>query len=141
MREVRPLGATLAKEYTKWSSGQRQKVKRILLQRDGNRCFYCRHVMTGDSKRRASIEHLTPRSFGGSNFFDNLALACAECNEARDNKCLVTYCENVQTIYLTLSEAMDYARMVSILTGNRMKVTREKSGRCTLTALDDSDTM
>lgn len=57
-----------------------------LLKRDGFRCHYC--------GRRAPdvelhVDHIIPRSKGGSNSPDNLIAACAECNLGKSNQELV----------------------------------------------------
>lgn len=127
------LNLLLNKEYTRWTSQQRRIVKGLLRKRDGDNCFYCRKDMKTMSSM--TIEHLTPRSHGGGNFLDNLALACAKCNERRGSFNLVDYCSNVTVLELSLAEAMDYARMVATLTGKRMRVTQKKG----LMLLDKSE--
>ncbi|MFG6080439.1 HNH endonuclease [Paracoccus litorisediminis] len=61
-----------------------------LWQEQGGRCLWCagltwrvRKDPKGSPERRATIEHLLPRSQGGSNRDENLRLACAECNSSR----------------------------------------------------------
>lgn len=46
------------------------------------RCEYC-HYSELLSTAPLSIDHLQPQSLGGSDDFDNLALACRRCNERR----------------------------------------------------------
>lgn len=53
-------------------------------QRAKNRCKYC-HYPEILSTAPLSVEHLQPRSLGGGETFENLALACRRCNERRDN--------------------------------------------------------
>jgi 5-methylcytosine-specific restriction endonuclease McrA len=49
-------------------------------ERAGNRCEYC-HLHQEDSPLAAlHIEHIRPRSHGGTDDLDNLALACIDCN-------------------------------------------------------------
>lgn len=38
-----------------------------------------------NTKTSATIEHVTPRSHGGDDSWDNLAMACARCNHSRGN--------------------------------------------------------
>jgi hypothetical protein len=47
-------------------------------------CEYC-HSPEKSSSDIFTIEHLIPRSLGGSDELDNLALACRRCNERRYN--------------------------------------------------------
>jgi hypothetical protein len=51
----------------------------ILLDRDGNRCFYCKR---GLSEGSMTIEHLIPRACGGLHHVSNLVIACRPCNQA-----------------------------------------------------------
>jgi hypothetical protein len=46
-------------------------------------CRWCLCPLTQDS---ATTDHLVPLSRGGSNDWDNLCLACAKCNQQRDNR-------------------------------------------------------
>lgn len=48
------------------------------------RCEYC-HYPELLSSAPLSIDHIQPRSLGGSDEPDNLALACRRCNERRYN--------------------------------------------------------
>ena len=56
---------------------------------DGN-CPYCGQKMwvrgihqRGKAKREATIEHIIPKSEGGSNEISNLTVSCNQCNRAR----------------------------------------------------------
>lgn len=53
-------------------------------QRAKYRCEYC-HYPEILSTAPLSIDHVQPRSLGGTDDFDNLALACRRCNERRYN--------------------------------------------------------
>src|SRR5262252_7659432 len=49
-------------------------------ERAHNACEYC-HLHQDDSPLAAlHVEHIVPRSHGGSDDLDNLALACIDCN-------------------------------------------------------------
>ncbi len=49
------------------------------------RCFYCGRPIFVSSKSEtiASVEHIRPRSRGGTNDLKNLALACVNCNNEK----------------------------------------------------------
>jgi 5-methylcytosine-specific restriction endonuclease McrA len=47
-------------------------------------CEYC-HSSERLSASRFTIDHVIPKSLGGSDALDNLALACRRCNERRYN--------------------------------------------------------
>jgi 5-methylcytosine-specific restriction endonuclease McrA len=58
----------------------RAPVRAALAQRDGPECCWCgRWCRSTDM----TIEHLLPRALGGTDALENLALACAACNNAR----------------------------------------------------------
>lgn len=55
------------------------KVRRKLLARDGDGCWFCGEAMTPFD---TTIEHLIPKSKGGTNSLANYALAHRQCNAA-----------------------------------------------------------
>ena len=50
--------------------------------RDGARCMYC-GVKSWESRRRFTLDHVIPRTHGGSNRPSNLVYACMQCNQAK----------------------------------------------------------
>ena len=66
-----------------------------LRKRDGDHCCYCRVVMDfspGDGRTfrstRATVEHVIPIALGGTHTWDNVTLACWQCN-LRKNRTLL----------------------------------------------------
>lgn len=59
-------------------------VKRAVRERANYLCEYC-HSSERLSASRFTIDHITPKSLGGSDELENLALACRRCNERRYN--------------------------------------------------------
>jgi len=57
------------------------EVRQYLLEKWKRTCAYC-----GKTGISLEIEHLTPRSRGGSDRVSNLTLACHECNQKKGNK-------------------------------------------------------
>ncbi|MDR5898449.1 RNA-guided endonuclease IscB [Halomonas vilamensis] len=55
------------------------EVREYLLEKWGRECAYC-----GASDTPLEIEHIAPRSRGGSNRISNLTLACHDCNTEKD---------------------------------------------------------
>lgn len=54
-----------------------------IFDRDGGRCEYCDRKVSrnrSDWRKVATIDHVTPLSRGGTHTFDNVVLACMECN-------------------------------------------------------------
>jgi len=54
------------------------EVRQYLLEKWGRRCAYCKQT-----NLPLQIEHMTPRSRGGSDRVSNLTLACEPCNTAK----------------------------------------------------------
>jgi len=57
------------------------EVREYLLEKWGRKCVYC-----GKTDVPLQIEHIVPKSRGGSNRVSNLTLACEKCNLAKGNK-------------------------------------------------------
>jgi hypothetical protein len=58
-------------------------TKRLVRQRAADRCEYCQ-LAEIHSALRFHIEHIVAEQHGGKDTLDNLALACPECNFARE---------------------------------------------------------
>ena len=56
-----------------------------LLDRDGDRCFFCKRQLGED----VTVEHLVPKVHGGPDHISNLALAHKACNEAAGHMSLM----------------------------------------------------
>ena len=57
------------------------EVREYLLEKWNRTCVYC-----GKTDVPLEIEHIVPRSKGGSNRVSNLTLACTRCNQKKNNK-------------------------------------------------------
>ncbi len=55
------------------------RLRRLVVNRAGNRCEYCRLSQEGQAAS-FHIDHITPRARGGATEPDNLALACVSCS-------------------------------------------------------------
>ena len=62
------------------------EVREYLLLKWEYRCAYCQQEAT-----RWEVDHIVPRSRGGSNRVSNLALACHPCNQAKGDRTAVEY--------------------------------------------------
>jgi hypothetical protein len=60
------------------------EVKQAIQERAKYVCEYC-HSSERLSANRFTVEHVIPKSLGGSDEINNLALACRRCNERRYN--------------------------------------------------------
>jgi 5-methylcytosine-specific restriction endonuclease McrA len=59
-------------------------TKELVRKRANYLCEYC-HSPERISANRFTVDHLLPKSIGGSDDINNLALACRRCNERRYN--------------------------------------------------------
>lgn len=57
------------------------EVKEYLLAKWGRKCVYC-----NAENIQLEVEHIIPKSKGGSNRVSNLTLACRQCNEAKGSQ-------------------------------------------------------
>lgn len=66
--------------------GISRSLRFVVLNRDGFRCRYC-----GDepSHKKLEVDHIVPRSKGGSDIIENLVTACFDCNRGKSNKEIV----------------------------------------------------
>ena len=55
-------------------------VRRLVRQRARNRCEYCLRREFDAPLIKLQLEHVIPTKHGGTDDFENLAMACAECN-------------------------------------------------------------
>lgn len=54
-------------------------IRNYLLEKHNRKCFYC-----GKTVSDFEVEHMLPKSRGGSNRIDNLTLSCHNCNQKKD---------------------------------------------------------
>ncbi len=61
--------------YVRVPRAERRRLsRRAILARDGFRCQYC------GSSKRLTLDHVVPRSRGGTTSWDNVVTSCAPCN-------------------------------------------------------------
>jgi 5-methylcytosine-specific restriction endonuclease McrA len=66
--------------YVKVPYGRRVPLtRRGVLRRDGHRCGYC-------GKSANTIDHVTPKSRGGQETWDNLVACCFKCNNIKSDR-------------------------------------------------------
>lgn len=70
-------------QRTEYQQGTLQgyEVREYLLEKWGRVCVYC-----GQADVPLEVEHIVPKSRGGSNRVSNLTLACHDCNQAKRNQ-------------------------------------------------------
>lgn len=95
------------KRASKMTTEAKAKARKILGEKFGWKCRYCRKELTPDSKKSdasfwgmdfeyAELDHILPVSRGGGNNIENLALCCCNCNGAKRDK---TENEYLQVLY------------------------------------------
>lgn len=56
-------------------------TRKNIIRRDNNQCAYC-HT----TKPPLTIDHVTPKSRGGADTWENLVTACVRCNNKKGNR-------------------------------------------------------
>ena len=69
------------------------KARRIR-ERDGHRCVYC-----GASYGPMHLDHVVARNRGGSDTADNLVVACASCNSAKQDMTVRSFYAQLRSSY------------------------------------------
>ena len=64
------------------------EVREYLLEKWGRACAYC-----GTQDVPLEVEHIHPKSQGGSNRISNLTLACHQCNQAKNSQPIAVFFE------------------------------------------------
>lgn len=82
-----------------WPNGKREKgekqwhasaaQRREIYDRDGHKCHYC------GSQENLSLDHIIPRSKGGSDKSDNLLTCCKSCNSSKGVKSYEEFVEGL----------------------------------------------
>lgn len=70
-------------EYRRIPHQSRALSRKNILLRDRNSCQYCGEVL---SSTELTLDHVIPRSRGGSSSWENLVACCHECNHKKGNQ-------------------------------------------------------
>jgi len=62
---------------------KRRISRRALFARDGWKCVYC-----GTEGNRLTLDHVVPRSRGGTSVWENVVTSCAPCNHRKGDRLL-----------------------------------------------------
>lgn len=77
-----------------WQDKIKPSIRKIIYERDEFVCQYCGNWLYENYKynnRALTIDHLIPRSGGGTNEIENLVTCCFECNVIKNNKRFSTF--------------------------------------------------
>lgn len=82
---------------------------------DGLRCIFCNcaYVEIEGHQRSRSIEHIVPKSHGGTNGFRNLAGSCVRCNNRRGDTDFVEWGIAVKLLQDHNSPNMSASRLIA----------------------------
>jgi len=69
------------------------EVREYLLEKWGRKCAYC-----GAENVPLEIEHIQPKSKGGSNRVSNLTIACVRCNQKKGNRSIEDFLKRKPTV-------------------------------------------
>ena len=86
-----------------------ENALRKAVARYGGRCFYCDPAKPETSD--LSIDHVEPRSRGGSEHLHNLVLACRKCNHAKGAKTIEAFRPNAGRRWLLAAHALIRTRL------------------------------
>ncbi len=115
------------------------KTKRAVRERARYLCEYC-HSSERLSASRFTIDHVTPRSLGGSDEPENLALACRRCNERRYNFVASIDPESQSTVPLFNPRLQEWDEHFTWVEQGILIEGRTPVGRATSVRLDLNDT-
>lgn len=62
---------------------------RAFLKHNNIECLYCQKIITNNED--CTVDHVIPKSHGGSNHVDNLAIACKACNDKKGSLLLTQF--------------------------------------------------
>lgn len=71
-----------------------KQLKAVIIERDGNKCRKC------GTSQYLTVDHILPRSEGGTNDFSNLETLCRVCHSRKDNPGHRKLSSNVSKEYL-----------------------------------------
>src|SRR3990170_850064 len=70
--------------YVRVPRGVTRRIsRRVLFARDGWQCAYC-----GSDGNRLTLDHVVPRSRGGTSVWENVVTSCAPCNHRKGDRLL-----------------------------------------------------
>ncbi|NEP25729.1 RNA-guided endonuclease IscB [Moorena sp. SIO3I6] len=96
------------------------EVREYLLEKWGRECAYC-----GKQNIPLQIEHIHPKSFGGSDRVSNLCLACEKCNQRKGNRPIEEFLKNKPSLLQKIkNKALSPLRDAAAVNTTRNKVVK-----------------
>ncbi|CZQ80638.1 hnh endonuclease [Trichococcus palustris] len=91
------------------------EIRHYLLEKKGHACQYCGGL---SQDKHLEVEHMHPKSRGGSDRLSNLNVACHTCNQDKDNRTLAEYVERLKSSKTKLDQTR-IKRIEQILRTNK----------------------
>ena len=85
---------------------EEKQIRREVRERDQDVCLYCGRSL---EEHEITYDHVTPRTRGGEDSVENLAVACAPCNEDKANL-------NYEEYFLLLAQRIELLRKGYLVT-------------------------
>ena len=79
-----------------------RKKKLRLIERDGKQCFYC--GMQAKRLAKLTVDHVVPRSQGGTSELGNLVLACRPCNVRKGGKTIAQWKQELEYMLASIEK-------------------------------------
>jgi hypothetical protein len=95
------------------------EVREYLLAKFGRTCLYC-----GATNTPLNIDHVHPRSRGGSDRVSNLVLACIPCNQAKSNQPVEEFVTSTRVLNRILAQAKTPLRDAAAVNATRWALWR-----------------
>jgi 5-methylcytosine-specific restriction protein A len=73
------------KDIVRDATSSRYKLRQKIFEKFGGVCAYCNKELSFET---FTIDHILPKSRGGTNEFSNLTVACKKCNQEKADKIL-----------------------------------------------------
>jgi len=101
----------------------RTKVRRIIktAEKESKNCYICGceiDYTKQDKFKSPEVEHIWPKSMGGPNSDNNLAIACTKCNQRKKNKLGASDFHFESIMYKKKPSKLNYEHKVSLLLKN-----------------------
>ncbi|SIO90500.1 HNH endonuclease [Nocardiopsis sp. JB363] len=100
------------------------EVREYLLAKFDRACVYC-----GATNTPLNLDHVHPRSRGGSDRVSNLVLACVTCNQAKNNRPVEEFITNKQVLARILARAKAPLRDAAAVQSTRWALWRALNER------------
>lgn len=119
--DTHALSAGTPLEGTEYQQGTLAgyEVREYLLAKFDRACVYC-----GATNTPLNIDHVHPRSRGGSNRMSNLVLACMPCNQTKSDRPVEEFVTNTRTLARILARAKTPLRDAAAVQSTRWALWR-----------------